>query len=270
MFELIDIFNDTIKCCKTDDSLMKSVEKSINEQMVLLENQEIKLDDKLLTKHSNQSQLVVSHKRTFEAAQNYAVQGKKVCALNFANSFNPGGGVTLGATAQEESLCRVSTLYPALEDKKMMKEFYIPHREKCNHLNNDDIIYTPDVIVFKTDSYLPIIMSKNQWFNVNVITCAAPDLSSYDLNNISEAQLTAIHVQRAKRIIETAIYFGNEVLIMGAFGCGAFFNNPRIVANAYKKVLPNYVHAFECIEFAIYSKTDLDQNYSTFKTILTK
>ena len=268
MDELIDIFNDTINRCKTDDFLLKSVEKSIKEQKVLLENQEIKLDKNQLTKYNNQSQLLVSHKRTFEAAQNYAVKEKKVCALNFANSFNPGGGVTKGATAQEESLCRVSTLYPALADKKMMKDFYLPHRAKGNYLNNDDIIYTPDVIVFKTDSYLPSITPKNQWFNVNVITCAAPDLRSYDLNDISDAQLMAMHVYRAKRIIETAIYFGNEVLILGAFGCGAFLNNPQIVANAYKQVLPDYIHAFECIEFAIYSKTDLDQNYNSFKTIL--
>ena len=262
MREYIDIFNDTIDCCKSNKILSDAVAQSVNAQTVILENDTVVLEKKQLCKYDRETEILVSHKRTFEAAKHYADKGKKVCALNFANAFNPGGGVVLGATAQEEALCRISTLYPVIADDRMMKEYYLPHRKGCSALSNDDIIYTPNVKVFKTDTFIPQLMEEEQWYDVNVITCAAPDLRS---GFISDQELEQIHLKRIKRIIETAICFSNDVLILGAFGCGAFFNNPKIVATVFKNILQNYKCAFETIEFAVYSKTDADPNFAAFK-----
>ena len=111
-----------------------------------------------------------------EAASYYAYNNKRVCVLNFASATNPGGGVTKGSSAQEEAICRVSTLYPCLNERRIMKSFYYPHRDAHDSLHNDDAVYTPGVVVFKSDTSYPVLLDREKWFNVNVITSAAPNL----------------------------------------------------------------------------------------------
>lgn len=76
----------------------------------------------------------------------------KTAVHNFASATNPGGGVTRGSSAQEECLCRCSGLYFSLNTKPMWDGFYNPHRNTHNPIHNDDIIYTPGVVVFKKDT----------------------------------------------------------------------------------------------------------------------
>lgn len=64
------------------------------------------------TRNDLEGRIVVSGKRTLEASEIYAKQGKRVCVLNFASATNPGGDVVHGSSAQEEAICRCSTLYP--------------------------------------------------------------------------------------------------------------------------------------------------------------
>ena len=92
-------------------------------------------------------------KRTLEAARGYA--GQKVAVHNFASATNPGGGVTTGAGAQEECICRCSTPVFLPENPGDAESFYTPHRQAQNPIHNDDIIYTPEVLVFKTDTAVP-------------------------------------------------------------------------------------------------------------------
>ena len=266
-FSNIKIFSDTAEMCESNGILKRSIENSVKNQKLFLENDIIPLKDSQLKKYPEGFETLVSTKRTFEAAMPYALKGKKVCALNFASARNPGGGVLGGATAQEEALCRISTLYFALSVNENMEKFYLPHRE-LNNLYNDDLIYTPNVTVFKSDSNNPVLKGVNDWFEVSVITCAAPNLR-YN-GRISDAKLQAVHEKRAKRILDTAAAFDSEVLILGAFGCGAFANNPEVVAPAYKNVLENYKNAFETVEFAIYARNKEDRNFKTFNCVFEK
>ena len=73
---------------------------------------------------------------------------------------------------------------------------------------------------------------------------------------------------RIKRIFEVAAENKNEVLILGAFGCGAFRNPPEIVARAFKKVMQDYLHCFDCFEFAVYHTEREIANYEAFLKIL--
>ncbi len=91
-------------------------------------------------------------KKSYEAAAAY--KGQKVCVHNFASASNPGGGVERGASAQEECLCRCSGLYFCLTAQEMWDGFYKPHRNAGDPIHNDDIIYTPNVTVFKTDKVI--------------------------------------------------------------------------------------------------------------------
>ena len=256
----------------SDNSLQQSVASSIASQQFIAEGTTIALPQ---PPYAEPAKVVVSKNRSFEAARPYAEQGLKTAVLNFASSTNPGGGVTSGSSAQEECLCRVSTLYPCLKDESMWNAFYAPHRKARNPLHNDDIIYTKDVIVFKDDDYQPL----TQPFAVDVITCAAPTLREQTSNrynpsdgdsapDITPEQLLALHERRGRQILSAAAANGAQVIILGAFGCGAFKNNPAIVAQAYANILPEYLHHFQTIEFAVYCPPRSMKNFDAFNQIL--
>lgn len=214
-----------------------------------------------------------------EAAAPYAYAGKKVCILNFASATNPGGGVTRGSSAQEEAICRCSTLFPNLNERESWNIFYEPHRRQHDPLHNDDCIYTPGVMVFKSDTDYPQLLPEEKWYSVNVVTCAAPNLREKPSNSmnsgdgdaavhISRENLQALHEKRMRKVLEIAWRKGNEVVILGAFGCGAFRNPPMVVAQAMKTVVQEYRKNFETIEFAIYCSPRDDANYRVFQSAL--
>ena len=275
--ENVKIFDDTEKLCKTNERLKEALKKSREEQYFLAEDAKLQVSDK--KKYANPCIVKVSKKRTLEAASAY--KGKKVCVLNFASATNPGGGVTKGSSAQEECICRVTGLYFCLNTRKMWDDFYTPHRNEANPLHNDDIIYTPDVTVFKCDTGNPQLMKEREWYDVNVITCAAPNLRAKPANafnsgdgnksvKVTDKELLAIHEKRLRRILDVAADEGNEIVILGAFGCGAFENKPSVVATAAKHVIEEYRHAFSGIEFAVYCRPGDDENYCTFERMLGK
>ena len=85
---------------------------------------------------------------------------------------------------------------------------------------------------------------------------------------ISDEELQKQHEKRMHRVLEIAAKKDNEVVILGAFGCGAFRNPPEVVARAMKKAMEEYCNAFETIEFAVYCPPRDDSNYQTFRKIL--
>jgi len=269
---LISVFKDSMSCMDGDSSLKQSVASSIASQQFIAEGTSIALPQ---PSYAEPAKVIVTKNRSFEAARPYAEQGLKTAVLNFASSTNPGGGVTSGASAQEECLCRVSTLYPCLKDESMWDLFYAPHRKARNPLHNDDIIYTKDIVVFKDDDYQPL----PQPFAVDVITCAAPTLREQASNrynpsdgdkapDITPEELLALHERRGRQILSAAAANGAQVIILGAFGCGAFKNDPAVVAQAYANILPEYLRYFRTIEFAVYCRPHDDSNYRAFKEII--
>lgn len=268
--QLVSVFEDTMERVKQSPDLTIATNLSIQNQQFIPEATEIQKSE--ANKHNQPAKIIVSRLRSFEAATQYI--GKRIAVLNFASATNPGGGVENGASAQEECLCRVSTLYPCLTEQKMRDCFYTPHRKNGNALHNDDIIYTPNVLVIKDDDHNLL----SEPFSVDVISCAAPNLRERPSNQyntgdtikvqISDNELLALHEKRARKIFSSAIANGVEILILGAFGCGAFQNDPHIVAQAYKNVLPDFVHYFHTIEFAIFCNAKNIENYQVFSSII--
>lgn len=279
--ENIDIFQDTEKLCKNNNKLRNAIRKSKEKQRLILET------DKVLGKcekegtpekrYEEKANVVVSKKRSYEAASGY--KGQQICVHNFASATTPGGGVVRGSSAQEECLCRCSTLYFNLNTPEMWEGFYIPHREAQNPIHNDDCIYTPEVVVMKTDIAWPELMAKEDWYLVNVITCAAPNLrlmpsnrmnmgDGFEAVKMADKDLLVLHEKRLARILDIALEEKNEVVILGAFGCGAFENNPEVVALAAKNVIEKYLYSFKAIEFAIYCSPRDEQNFVSFQSTL--
>ena len=271
--ERLKVFEDTEQAVKSIDNLKKAVDFSTANQKLIRENETIDGEKKI---YGKDAEIIVSTKRSFEAAEAY--KNKKVCVLNFASASNPGGGVMKGSSAQEECLCRTSTLYFSLNTQKMWDGFYSVHRAMRNPLHNDDIIYTPDVVVFKTDADKPVRRKEEEWFKVDVISCAAPNLRNMPSNSYNsgdgdiparptDEELYQIQLRRFNRILEVAASGQEEVLILGAFGCGAFENNPKVVAKAAKDAVEQYKKNFEVIEFAVFCTPDRRENYEAFRRV---
>lgn len=177
-----------------------------------------------------------------------------ICLLNFADAFKCGGGYLNGRMAQEETLCRQTLLYPTLEKNDM---YSINKADKNNVYLYDTMIYSPDVFVIRDDSYE---MLGEKSFKVNIISAPAVDKriknSRWDMDKIMQ--------RRIKKIILLAAYKKNTVLILGAFGCGVFKNDPYKVSQIFKKILIDECMAnfFKEIWFPIYKN---DKNYEIFR-----
>lgn len=268
-----EIFRDTEYRYKSDSELITIVQESTKNQLFIAEKSIVNIS---VQPKTDRTKVVVSGKRSIEAAEEYVRQGKKVCVPNFASVTNPGGGVVNGSSAQEECICRCTTLYPCLNNDDLWTDFYKPHRKAANPLYNNDCIYTPDVCVFKSDINFPEPLPRDKWWKVNILTCAAPNLrerpsnpmnphAGYKQVKVTPTELETLLTYRIRRIFEVAVANENEVLILGAFGCGAFRNPPEIVAKVFYNVMQDYLCYFDTIEYAVYHIEREVANYEAFK-----
>ncbi|MCC8046029.1 MAG: TIGR02452 family protein [Clostridiales bacterium] len=303
--DMIQVFNDTMAQCRNHARLKDAVQKSLAAQRVYLEGETLdeaangaanditnKTENGAVndtfngtadgaenscangTVYEQDAQIVVSKKRSFEAASVY--KDRKVCLLNFASATNPGGGVKRGSSAQEECLCRCSTLYPCISKASVRASFHDRHKEmlsdgRLDALYNDDCIYTPGVVVFKSDTSMPQIVPEKDWYTVDVITCAAPNLRAKPSNamnpgsgsqavRIKDSELKKLHEKRANRILDIAKANGNDTVILGAFQNPA----PVVAAGIYEAV-KQHRGDFRTIEFAVFCSPRNTENYEAFR-----
>lgn len=269
---LIEIFDDT-KQFYTQNTRLAEAVQTAKEKTKLYEPDDFSGEP--AAKESECTITVTKHK-TFEAAMLIHAEHPewKIAVLNFASATNPGGGVETGSSAQEESLCRCSTLYPTLDQEWLWQKYYLKNRNAHDNLHTDACIFSPGIIICKTDDAYPERMGEKDWVTIDVITCAAPNLRQRPGNKhnpeygepkiITPEGLYRLHQQRAKHILHVAAANHADALVLGAFGCGAFRNDPKVVAKAYADVLTEYKGYFQCIEFAIYCQPNELTNYEAF------
>lgn len=190
----------------------------------------------------------------------FSYSDENTATLNFASYKYPGGGFVVGAMAQEEAICHDSTLFNVLSDYKFEKEYQQNRNTNNNYgLYSNFGIYSPE-----------IIFDDGETQNItNIITCAAPNLRTfYTLNEFNEENINRVKytlIARINFILDIAEKHGNKNLILGAFGCGVFKNDPKLVAEIFKNQLEKSYN-FDKVIFAIPSSNKND-NYKIFKEV---
>ena len=195
----------------------------------------------------------------------FSNKDKEILVLNFANPVNPGGGVRKGARAQEEDLCRTSSLLYSLESFEA-SEYYKYNRALNTYMGSDAVIITPKVEIIK-DSDGNLL---DESAVVAVMTCAAP-MINYGLKGMSENQYQDLFYNRIVGMLCVAVYMGYKHLVLGAFGCGAFGNDAKIVSDLFYKALKEFKidgmtesDLFRRIDFAVLSRSSEQYNYKEF------
>lgn len=188
--------------------------------------------------------------------------------LNFASATKAGGGWLNGKVAQEEDIMRKTTVFPSLV---IQDKFY--QLDKYNDYYSDSIIYTPKVYIIKDDNfnYCPIR-------EISVVTCAAINLTKIKNNPYALNWLTSYNntnnidyifyrmKERMKKILYSFIENNITNIVLGAFGCGVFGHDAKMISNIWKELLMDegYEHYFENVVFAILDNSPNKYNYNCF------
>lgn len=244
--ENIKVFENTLCLCNTAYK---------NDTAEAMRNTEVIINGaRLIKEKGNKEQNI----RVVTAGSVSVVEGvvtpSRVAVLNFADALTPGGLVFEGVETQEEDLCRCSNLYPCISQDKVFADYYGYNRSLENDIYSDRLIYSSDVLFFKDETYWCLSIP----IKCDVISCPAP----VECNDIN------IFKQRIKNIIGSAHSKGVDTIILGSWGCGAFNNDPRLVATAFKEVLDEYklfdtvIFPFKC------SKFEPSYNYKVFEEVL--
>ena len=174
-----------------------------------------------------------------------------VLALNFASAKNPGGGFLNGSQAQEESLARASGLYACINP---VQEYYQVHRSMRSCLYTDHMIYAPHLPVFRDDddrlleTPYPLSMITSPAVNAGVVR-----QSSGKGNSKKEtANIEPVMVGRVEKLLSLAFFHGHDTLVLGAWGCGVFRNDPEMIAKIFRDALTGeYKNNFSRVVFAV-------------------
>jgi uncharacterized protein (TIGR02452 family) len=183
----------------------------------------------------------VTAESTLAASRRLASDGA-VAALVFASAKNPGGGFRTGAQAQEEGLARASALYRCLT---AAPAFYAFHRTHGDSLYSDRVIYSPRVPVFRDDEGQLL----DTPYHVSFLTAAAPNRGAVPASRAG--QVAAALAVRARRVLAVAAEHGHRRLVLGAWGCGVFRNDPAMVAGAFADALIDSAGWFDEVVFAV-------------------
>lgn len=278
----LEILDETLNICKSGyydhENKRKSLTFSLEdmEETVVLLPEDI---DRFLSKDLNRPFVIgrcgytCKNIDSFSSAQkmyddhsySFSSQSKPILVLNFANPIHPGGGVRRGARAQEEDLCRKSSLLLSLESEAATK-YYNYNRSLNTFMGSDAMIITPNVEVIR-DSKGDLLEKS---FQVSVLTCAAP-MITYGLEGMSQSEYEGMFYGRIVKMLKIAAYYEYDHLVLGAWGCGAFRNDAAVVSDLFYKALKELKigrlrekDLFRIIQFAVLDRTPDRYNFNEF------
>ncbi|WP_086930895.1 TIGR02452 family protein [Agarilytica rhodophyticola] len=205
----------------------------------------------------------VANETTFSGAKCLLEKtSNKVICLNFASAKNPGGGFLGGSQAQEEALTRASALYASLTHYMSM---YLDNRKFKSCLYQDHIIYSPAVPVFRDDNDK---MLESPWCT-SIITAPAVNYGSLKQQEKSLAE--KVMKQRINMVLAIAYEHGYTNIVLGAWGCGVFRNDPALIARYFQHALSKegiFHDHFENIRFSVLDSSNDQHTFNIFKDTL--
>lgn len=206
----------------------------------------------------------VENETTLSAARRAVVENgnAKTLCLNFASAKNPGGGFLKGSQAQEESLARSSALYASLLTQD---DFYKTNRGCRTALYTDHLILSPNVPVFRHDDgnllRAPYLLS--------ILTSPAVNAGAVKKNEPDkEPMIRPTMANRITKILQVSAHHGYDHLILGAWGCGVFGNDPDEIAELFAEALlggNQFDKKFSKVTFAVLDRTDDEQVLTPFR-----
>jgi uncharacterized protein (TIGR02452 family) len=212
----------------------------------------------------SETKFEVVNETTLDAAARLATTGAfaRVGVLNFASAKNPGGGFLGGAQAQEESLARSSGLYKSLQE---CSEHYQFHRSQGTCLYSDRMIYSSGCPVFRMDD--GTLLEKP--YLVDFITSPAPNAGAIRRNEPENIdRIVPVLRERSEKVLALAAHHGCDALVLGAWGCGVFQNDPATVAQAFSQHLgvgASFQQRFQTVVFAVLDNSPAQSTFAAFR-----
>jgi uncharacterized protein (TIGR02452 family) len=210
-----------------------------------------------------QTEFELANETTLQGSTRLVESGnyQHIGVLNFASAKNPGGGFLGGAKAQEESLARSSGLYPSL---RRCPDYYAFHRQLKTSLYSDWMIFSPHCPILRTD--------RGEWleapFVVSFITSPAPNAGAVRANEHHNLpKIPAAFRERISKLLALALSHECDALILGAWGCGAFRNDPQVVAPIFWEHLGTagqYWGRFKKVQFSVLDTSKTQNIYNVF------
>lgn len=190
-----------------------------------------------------------------------ARKGYNVCALNFADALTPGGLILQGEVTQEEDLCRCTNLYESLVKPECIEDYYKYNQSLNSSRYSDRIIYSENVLIIR-ESLKYSLLSKP--VKCNIITCPAPIVFP------NQREYYELIKNRIRGILKVAASNNNTAVVLGAWGCGAFGGDARVVGRAFAEALREFSY-FDIVYFSVKStindsKDNLKLLYNGFES----
>jgi uncharacterized protein (TIGR02452 family) len=201
------------------------------------------------TKYTNsfETRYEVRNETTLDAARRLAGEGEEnVMILNFASAKNPGGGFLGGALAQEECVARATGMYPCL---LKANEYYVYHRKLDTCLYSDHMIYSPLVPILKSEDGELL----DEVVCTGIITSPAVNAGAVRKNEEKNAdKIVPVMRKRIEKLLALCLHHQHTTLVLGAWGCGVFRNDPGIISELFREALTgNFANQFKRIVFAV-------------------
>ena len=196
------------------------------------------------------TEITVTEETSLDAVRRLVREGHNdVICLNFASAKYPGGGFLGGSEAQEESIARSTGLYNCL---LKAKEYYFVNRESKSCIYTDYMIYSPSVPIIREENGTNV----EAQMSCSIITAPVVNfgvVKRREPDQIEEVE--EIMKRRIKKVMAIALSNNHKTVVLGAWGCGVFQNNPNDIARYFREILSGeFKNQFERIIFAIFSK----------------